>query len=374
MLNLLGGVFEMLYLYIFFKKEHLDRVSRLITPLEYFYRIRFGDDVKSLGGQTVEDSIPRDADVYIVGTCQIVCDKNGVNFDPTKDDFSYSIDTIDGIEVGVCRIFPQTRRDEIKYECSQEEIKFLQDIESLTGRLKFRKTSFIKSRRMSFFTENNHIIEIGLRNCYLSNLPQSIGSLKFLKRFDLGYNQFTTLPESIGNITSLQNLNLDNNQLTTLPKSIGNLTSLTNLYLDDNQLTTLPESITELKALQQLNLGYNRFTTLPESITELKTLQQLNLGYNRFTTLPESIGNLTSLQSLYLGNNQLTTLPESIGNLTSLQSLYLGNNQLTTLPESICNLKFLGELDLKVNKLIKLPESLKKMNKLKGLIMINELN
>ncbi len=100
----------MLYLWTLHQKEDLswlanrDRVSTAMKKLENGYRQHFGGDVKFLGGQVVDGSFPRHPDMYVVTTCLLVCKKNGVNFDDNKDEISYSVDMLDGMEVGVCKI------------------------------------------------------------------------------------------------------------------------------------------------------------------------------------------------------------------------------------------------------------------------------
>ena len=219
--------------------------------------------------------------------------------------------------------------------------------------------------KMDFSVESSRIAEIGLSNCGVSTLPESIGNLKSLKKLYVDQNQLKTLPESIGNLTSLTCLRVFWNKLSTLPESIGHLSSLKELNLTKNQLSALPESITKLKSLKVLGLAENKFTTLPESITQLKSLTYLNLNGNKLSTLPESIVQLSSLKELYLEGNQLSTLPKSIGKLKSLESLMLPYNQLKTLPKSIGNLKLL-RLYINYNPLDSRAKSILKQLKKKG--------
>ncbi len=246
----------------------------------------------------------------------------------------------------------------------QFEADVLQEIEKLTNN-QFTLVNKVEfATKMSFSAENQRVNGIGLYECGVSILPESIGNLTSLTHLVLSFNELTTLPDSIGNLALLEMLNLRRNKLTTLPDSIGNLASLTHLNLSSNELTTLPNSIGNLKSLQTLQLIRNQLTTLPESITKLEIIKilrfsyMLNLESNRLTNLPESIGNLTSLSHLNLSSNELTTLPDSIGNLKSLKTLQLIRNQLTTLPESITKLESLEILRLSYNKLKNLPESI----------------
>ena len=255
----------------------------------------------------------------------------------------------------------------------QFEAEVLQKIEALTKK-DFTKVDKVEwTTQMGFSVDNNQLIVIGLYDCGLSTLPESVTQLQSLKELQLWGNGLSTLPESIGNLTSLQGLNLGGNKFTTLPKSITQLKSLIWLSFDNNMFTTLPESLGNLQSLQYLWLTNNKFTTLPESVGQLKSLIYLNLQSNQISTLPESVGNLSSLKELYLYNNELSTFPESITKLEQLVTLNLGYNKLSTFPESITNLKSLQTLWLDGNKLTTLPESLGNLTSLQKLFIHNNM-
>ncbi|MGQ4876646.1 MAG: leucine-rich repeat domain-containing protein [Promethearchaeia archaeon] len=233
----------------------------------------------------------------------------------------------------------------------QFEAEILEELESFTKK-EFRLVEEIDTEtEMGFTVKNNCVSGLGLNNCGL-----------------------TILPDSIGNLYSLEELYLRGNQLTALPESIGKFTILKELYLTDNQLMKLPESFWNLKSLQLLSLGSNKFTVVPDSIGEFSLLEILYLEDNQLINIPESIGNLKSLKYLYLNENNLTTIPESIGNLKSLEYLYLSENKLNNLQETIGNLSSLKKLFLYENQLMFLPESLLKLNSLESLyIRLNPL-
>ena len=211
------------------------------------------------------------------------------------------------------------------------------------------------------------ITGLGLYEQGLSSLPESISSLKNLRKLHLDNNQLSSLPESIPSLEKLQVLNLDNNQLSSLPESISSLKNLRKLRLGNNQLSSLPESISSLQKLRVLNLWKNRLSSLPESLSSLHNLQGLYLHYNKLSSLPESLALLQELRVLSLWNNQLSSLPESLSSLKNLRELHLDNNQLSSLPESISSLQELQELHLGSNQLSSLPESLGSLKNLQKL-------
>ena len=226
------------------------------------------------------------------------------------------------------------------------EVNCLQELESQL-KIDFKVVENITvDTKMGFTVEDNRVSTLGLYDCGLSTLPESIGNLHSLQVITLANNKLTKLPDSFWNLKSLKVLSMIGNQFTTLPESLGNLSSLHILSLDSNQLSTLPESIGNLSSLEVLWCIKNQLKSLPESIGTLKSLKQLWISDNKLKALPDSIGNLTSLEILWLNGNQLSTLPESLCSLIaevsqpnvrieSLHTLGLAGNNLTMLPETI---------------------------------------
>lgn len=206
------------------------------------------------------------------------------------------------------------------------------------------------------------------RGWTLTELPKSIGRLKYLQSLDLSGNFMTTLPEKIGNLTHLQ-VFVGPSDLKVLPISFGNLKELKELKLDGNKLRTLPESLRNLTQLQSLNLAHNIFSVLPEWIGQLVELQVLSLRSNDLEKLPKSLTKLTQLRYLDLSDNSLSILPESFGQLSLLQTLDLSGNQFTALPDVLRQLKQLQELRIENNLLTELPDWINQLTSLHSLII-----
>jgi Leucine-rich repeat (LRR) protein len=126
-------------------------------------------------------------------------------------------------------------------------MEILKELELLIGKKIISKATLQYNTVGAVFAGDT-IVGLGLANCGLTALPESILQLKDLQTLLLGGNQLTTLPESFGQLQSLQSVELLENKLTALPESLGLLDSLQKLSLGNNQLTTLPESFGNLKS------------------------------------------------------------------------------------------------------------------------------
>ncbi|KAF5775721.1 putative P-loop containing nucleoside triphosphate hydrolase, leucine-rich repeat domain superfamily [Helianthus annuus] len=117
---------------------------------------------------------------------------------------------------------------------------------------------------------------LSLRRFNISEVPNSIGSLKHLRYLNLSHTNIKELPENVGNLYNLQTLIVFGcKYLTNLPKSFFKLKRLRHFDIRNAPLLkTLPLGIGELKSLQTLTRiiirGNSGF-----AITELKGLKDL---------------------------------------------------------------------------------------------------
>ncbi|MBN1216770.1 MAG: hypothetical protein JXA99_15185 [Candidatus Lokiarchaeota archaeon] len=237
----------------------------------------------------------------------------------------------------------------LKKKLDSQQVQALDDIERLVGKDIPQIKDYVTSGRFGAKIEGNNIVELGLNDCYLSTLPESIGNLTFLRKLYLEFNQLTTLPDSIANLQSLQLISLNNNKFINFPESITSLQSIQEIQIWNNELTNIPESIGKIKSLQVLDLYGNKLITLPDSIGNLSSLRQLDLWDNKLANFSEGISNIKTLQILNVSSNELISLPDSISNLQSLNELKLNDNKLITLPESFSQLQELRDLQLENN-------------------------
>lgn len=202
--------------------------------------------------------------------------------------------------------------------------------------------------------------ELDLRDMKLTELPESIGQLKQLRKLDLGHdrqkkvadkNQLTTLPDSLGQLTQLQTLDLSENQLTTLPEFLGNFIQLQNLDLYKNSLIALPQSLDRLTQLQSLDLYGSKINVLPSWLGAFTKLKRLALWAMKLETVPEWIGNLKQLQKLLIVNTEPNNIADWVNNLAQLEELTFTSNGLTELPSIFIHFVHLKKLNLDNNPL-----------------------
>ncbi|KAJ0478653.1 putative P-loop containing nucleoside triphosphate hydrolase, leucine-rich repeat domain superfamily [Helianthus annuus] len=121
-----------------------------------------------------------------------------------------------------------------------------------------------------------HLRVLSLSGYFISEVPETIGSLKHLRYLNLSRTLITCLPENVGNLYNLQSLILYRcNSLSMLPINFSKLKNLRHLDIRDTPLLSkIPFGIGELKSLQTLSKiiigGDNGL-----AITELKDLINL---------------------------------------------------------------------------------------------------
>jgi len=144
----------------------------------------------------------------------------------------------------------------------------------------------------------------------IGTLPNSIGSLKKLRKLDLSGNLISgSIPASIGDLEDLEQLLLDNNELEgEIPKEVGKLQNLYDLRLHNNHLTG----------------------TIPEEIGNLYLLEMLSLSRNKLSgDIPTTLGKMVSLMGIWLQSNKITgEIPKEIGALRDLRYFWAYDNDM----------------------------------------------
>lgn len=115
---------------------------------------------------------------------------------------------------------------------------------------------------------NGKIVQLGLLDGRLEQLPESFGEIESLTKVNLSENKLKSLPESFGELRELREVVLSKNQLTSLPDSFVNLTSITKLDLSDNQFKEIPTQLWALKELTDLNLSNNPLSEEEQNVIQ----------------------------------------------------------------------------------------------------------
>ncbi|KAJ0837270.1 putative P-loop containing nucleoside triphosphate hydrolase, leucine-rich repeat domain superfamily [Helianthus annuus] len=118
------------------------------------------------------------------------------------------------------------------------------------------------------------------RSFFLSNkiLVNLISELPLLRFLSLSYSQISEIPDSIGTLRHLRYLNLSRTGITHLPEKVCSLYNLHTLILFGcSELTELPNNFLKLKNLRHLDVRDTRkLNEMPLGISELKSLQTLS--------------------------------------------------------------------------------------------------
>jgi len=156
-------------------------------------------------------------------------------------------------------------------------------------------------------------------------------SFEYVEDFnDIVNTEFENLGLLLSEENTVEGVGIRNCNLEEMPESMRNLDNLSVLILDHTNLKSIPEWFNELKRLDFLSLYKNNLKKLPDNFSQLEFAGFLDLSYNQISYLPESIGNI-DIQYLYLSNNNLQTLPLSFLNIFG--GITLSENPLAENPD-----------------------------------------
>ncbi len=90
-------------------------------------------------------------------------------------------------------------------------------------------------------------------------------------------------------LCSLRRYSINQIVISAIPESIGSLIYLKRLILRRNGLIKLPNSMKKLTLLKELDISYNKFEKIPEVINSFNKLEMLNIKHNFIQTIPKSL-------------------------------------------------------------------------------------
>ncbi|MFS7926097.1 putative P-loop containing nucleoside triphosphate hydrolase, leucine-rich repeat domain superfamily [Helianthus anomalus] len=157
--------------------------------------------------------------------------------------------------------------------------KILRTFFSLQGKDSFKKFYISSKILVDLLPELPMLRVLSLRNLCISEVPETIGSLKHLRYLDLSKNPITHLPESVGNLYNLQTLLLcDCSNLINLPNNFSKLNNLRHLDIYGTSLfNKFPLWISQSKSLQTVSKIIVGGDSTP-AITKIKELTDFGWG------------------------------------------------------------------------------------------------
>lgn len=157
------------------------------------------------------------------------------------------------------------------------------------------------------------------------------GLLSGTKRLKLACG-LTKFPEAILTLAdTLEVLDLSDNKLSELPESISQLKYLRIIFFARNNFTEFPKILAKSLALRMIGFKSNHIEVVPEEAFPPK-LNWLILTDNKIKTLPKSIGNCMLLQKCALAGNHIEVLPSEMSNCEHLELLRISANKLKEIP------------------------------------------
>lgn len=215
-------------------------------------------------------------------------------------------------------------------------------------------------------SQETHSTFLDLGNCGLSQVPDEIEDLTWVKEINLGTRYFDyssrkwMATKNSSKLNSFQDKGLD--ILTSLPE-------LTTLHFNKNNLSDI-SFISSLINIELLFLCNNNIHDI-SALSPLSKLFGLYINNNEISDI-YALRNLTQLSFLDLANNQISNI-SSLGNLSQITALDLGSNQINDI-SILNNLSNLESLQLNGNKVNNI-KTLKKLNKIHLLnLSHNEIN
>nr|XP_043628361.1 putative disease resistance RPP13-like protein 1 [Erigeron canadensis] len=158
---------------------------------------------------------------------------------------------------------------------------------------KYHHLSFVRER----FVTYKKFEEISKAKSLRTFMATSAGLVESWQRF---YLSNRILVDLVPRLLLLRVLCLSNFEISEVPQSIGSLRHLRYLNLSQTKITHLPESVSNLYNLHVLIVfGCSVLAKLPKSFSKLKNLRHFDIRNTPcLNKLPSGIGDLTNLQTL----------------------------------------------------------------------------
>ncbi|KAJ0672855.1 putative P-loop containing nucleoside triphosphate hydrolase, leucine-rich repeat domain superfamily [Helianthus annuus] len=149
---------------------------------------------------------------------------------------------------------------------------------------------------------------LSLSGFEISELPESIGTLRHLRYLNLSQTHITHLPEKVCNLVNLQTLILFGcDRLTKLPNNFLNLKNLQHLDVRDTLLSF--QLLSEIGELKSLQITLSKINIESESGTEIAKLKDFKNLYEKFSVVGlEKVQNATYAHEANFSQKRLSKL------------------------------------------------------------------
>ncbi|KAL5548779.1 hypothetical protein UlMin_004010 [Ulmus minor] len=205
-----------------------------------------------------------------------------------------------------------------------------------------------KSYHLSYKKASDDLMKLGAVS---QSREKKLTSLRTLLALPLSYECVLYGPISLHELFlkvggCLRVLALSESSITELPDSIGNMKYVRYLDLSGTSIKELPDSICTFYNLQTLLLSQcEDLERLPTRLAALVNLRHLDIRSKSLKELPDSICTLYHLQTLLLSDcKQLTQLPTRLAALVNLRHLDIRGTSLEKMPPQMCKMKSLERL------------------------------
>eukprot|EP01113_Clastostelium_recurvatum_P033783 TRINITY_DN4506_c0_g1_i4.p1 TRINITY_DN4506_c0_g1~~TRINITY_DN4506_c0_g1_i4.p1 ORF type:complete len:2236 (+),score=435.24 TRINITY_DN4506_c0_g1_i4:18-6725(+) len=227
----------------------------------------------------------------------------------------------------------------------------------------------IHSNMMSSWMAFRQLISLDLSFNLLTAVPDSLGTLRTLRRLNLSHNMLREFPRFVLGLFHLEGLDLSFNRIDRVPGdiSLSSMKTLTTLMLNNNNLSDMPRGLESMSHLSSFSVGGNSLLpVIRQRLYEawVARVVKLDLSNSDLAVLPPEVGLVISMTYLDVSSNRLRVIPPQIGDLVNLRFLDLSNNKLDSLPYRLNRLTALEYLRIGGNPLtsvnVNLPDILKK--------------
>ena len=192
----------------------------------------------------------------------------------------------------------------------------------------------------------DHLAELCLDECCLSEVPEWIQRCHGLRSLSLQSNKIQTIPSWLGNLRSLAALDLSSNPINTIESSFEGIGSLERLSLSCCNLTEGAHFIGKCSKLSDLSITEGRVSGSVDWIESLTNLQRVSFERLLFDGLSEHQVPHPNLKTLNLGGASIDSLPNWICCSPHLEELYISGTKITELPSQLFQSKSINRISL----------------------------